>query len=266
MTGDFLTFTAAQTFCLVAMGATLQGAVTYLTINMMQSMDEHASMEHLKASMHDVVFTYHVLEMMADIVFGTPLVIMVLYRQCFPIKVEVQKAVQSEDWHKMKSREVVEASSMDGDRGPNNLRDQAVEQLQQQIDDKEGHWRPIASESGSKLSRRMDEEQAISTAFADRQNCNRELVRDACGYTGPGAGRSIVLDALQQVNHYPRRRRKTSPWGTVAAGPLSIQVNAEYRGQQTGGIQQYATPHGIVEGVPLTPIGRPEETHSPKAT
>lgn len=224
---------------------------------MVEDMKDPTDLERLRDSIGRITLIYHVMEMGADIIFGTPLVIMVLYRQCFPMKVEVQQAVQKEDWHKQISDEAGPSPITSSGLTPLNVEDG----VPSPYNIKATQFGPCVSEQESRSSRN-NQDQATTSALS-RQDNNRDTARDACGHTGPGAGSSIVLDALQQVNQYPRRRRRASPWETLGGGTPPLQLDPECRGQQTGEPKQYATPHGIVEGVPLTLIGRPERTQAP---
>jgi hypothetical protein len=233
-------------------------AIVYLTSRLISDLRFSHDLRVYRQKLIEVNYTYQLIEMGSVLVFGTPLIIMVLYRHCFPVKVELKKKVKRQ-WHNVEASEQPFPSS-----GPITGFNITLDTSQPTIPlpGQSAEWQSASPTSPSEQkSMPFQVNQTPRRNTPDRtlqKQSSQEIARDACAYTGLGAGRSIVLDALENANNYPRRRRRTSPWDT-ALSPAGTFSDWGASGGQTS-TQLFATPHGMVEGLPLSPITAPEES------
>lgn len=233
-------------------------AIVYLTNRLVSDLKYSHDLPLYRQKLIEVGYTYQVIEMCSVLVFGTPLIIMVLYRHCFPVKVELKKKVKRQ-WHNVEASEhpSLASSGPNADFSITLDTSQPITALPSQAE-----WQsasPISPSEQKSLPFQVNQtpRRDVSDRTLQKQS-SQDIARDACAYAGLGAGRSIVLDALENANNYPRRRRRTSPWDT----PLSPSGTFTDWGASGGhtSTQLFATPHGVVEGMPLSPITAPEES------
>jgi uncharacterized membrane protein len=251
---EFLIFKAAETLCLVAIGAIMLGSIVYMTTRLIADQQHKHNLHLYREKLIDVGYTYQMIEMGAVLVFGTPLMIMILYRQCFPVKVELKKDVKKE-WQNVASGPQRPSASngfisIDTSRPVTPLPNQSEWQAVSPIS-------PISPFEQKTMPFAMAARESGSNHTVQKQN-SQELARDACAFAGMGGvGRSIILDALDTANKYPRRRRRTSPWEVMPS-----QTGAYVEMDPASSTHLYATPHGAVESVPMSPIAAPAESYS----
>lgn len=100
--------------------------------------------------------------------------------------------------------------------------------------------------------------------------------RDVSWVVGYGSGRSVVLDALEQGHAYrAQRRQRKSPWSNDVEDNLSTLTPSPPKPTKAGrrrGVSSsppatptstsrsfFATPHGPVEGTPLSPLTKTDD-------
>lgn len=100
--------------------------------------------------------------------------------------------------------------------------------------------------------------------------------RDVSWVVGYGSGRSVVLDALEQGHAYrAQRRQRRSPWSNDVEDNLSTLTPSPPKPTKAGrrrGVTSsppatptstsrsfFATPHGVVEGTPLSPLTKTDD-------
>ena len=252
------------------------GVITFFAISILPDLRSTEVIPNYKNQLQRSVYIYHIVEIWSVITFGTPLILLMLYRQCFPMKVEVHQAVARRSTMSKNVPEIhLPTKTLDEPwPTPSTLNednaswhntvsgsvDTAVpaQSLSQKFKAKRGiQGRSRADSSTSAHQTRASGQ----TEGVDRA---QRAIQDVCGYTGTGAGRSIVLEALQHASQYPSTpRKRAAPWQAVSSETSLSTYDVESHALHMGGLHLYATPHGFVEGVPLCNVSRPDDTVSP---
>ncbi|UZJ52480.1 hypothetical protein CBS101457_001800 [Exobasidium rhododendri] len=235
---SFLFYTATQTVCLIGVELSMMTVCFYVANHVVDDLDDPAPIPFYGNKVQKTTYIYHTVEIWSIVVFGTPLILMMLYRQCFPMQVNMQETVAST---RTKEYTFLEQLFTDSPELPSTMTASAPPYSA--IGNKPSHASLQGEQSDSAMIIRL-----VPTALSQKYRASRyenhspredatavvkqadmleESVQktcsdfaqdDICGYFGTGAGVSIVMESLQRASQYPQPiRRSTAPWRTLNA-------------------------------------------------